>query len=116
MSVSDYFTAKDLREDRYSLGSLVVPLVLMTLLLAGGCATRTVGMQAPLAHDYEGIQWRPLDTIVVQAIIVAPGYTAVVENDPGTDPETLVERIERLPDDVALGPSGRDTSGGATGP
>lgn len=70
------------------------------LLTASACATRTVGMQAPLAHDYDGIQWRPLDAPVSQRIIVAPGYTAVVENDPRTDPETLVERILRLPDDV----------------
>ena len=57
-------------------------------------------MQAPLAHDYDGIQWRPLDAQIRQAIIVAPGYTAVVENDPRVDPETLIRRIERLPDDV----------------
>ncbi len=57
-------------------------------------------MQAPLAHDYDGIQWRPLDAAVQQRITVAPGYTALVENDPGTDAATLRERIPELPDDV----------------
>lgn len=57
-------------------------------------------MQAPLAHDYDGIEWRPLDATVRQRIIVAPGYTAVVENDPSTDTETLIARIKALPDDV----------------
>ena len=90
----------DRRHRRFNLGHVVHFVLLATLILAGGCATRTVGMQAPLAHDYDGIQWRPLDTTISQAIIVAPGYTAVVENDPRTDPETLVQRIERLPDDV----------------
>ncbi len=79
------------------LGLLCVP---MLMLLMAGCATRTVGMQAPLAHDYDGIQWRPLDATIAQKIIVAPGYTALVENDPATDPDTLHERIRALPDDV----------------
>jgi hypothetical protein len=74
--------------------------ILAIFVFTSACATRTVGMQAPLAHDYDGIQWRPLDGTITQRIIVAPGYTAVVENDPQTDPETLIDRILRLPDDV----------------
>ena len=72
----------------------------MIAVILSGCATRTVGMQAPLAHDYDGMQWRRLDGTVTQRIIVAPGYTAVIENDPGTDPAVLGERIRALPDDV----------------
>jgi hypothetical protein len=72
----------------------------VALLIFAGCTTRTAGMQAPLPHDYDGIQWRPLDTVVAQPVVVAPAYTALVENDPGTDTRILRERIAALPDDV----------------
>ncbi|MEZ4572589.1 MAG: hypothetical protein R2849_20195 [Thermomicrobiales bacterium] len=70
------------------------------LVLLTGCTTETVGMQAPVAHDYDGLEWRPLGGEVSQRMIVAPGYTSLVENDPGTSPEVLQERIARLPEDV----------------
>lgn len=79
---------------------LLLCFALLVILLTPGCATRTVGMQAPVAHDYDGMQWRPLDATVSQRIVVAPGYTALIENDPGTDPATLIERIREVPDDV----------------
>lgn len=75
-------------------------LVLLALALLAGCTTRTAGMQAPLAHDYDPMRWRPLDSTVAQPFVVAPAYTALVENDPGTDAATLQQRITALPDDA----------------
>ena len=75
-------------------------LTALAIVLMTGCTTRTAGMQAPLGHDYDGMRWYSLQEPVVQRIIVAPGYTALVENDPGTDHTDLVRRINRLPEDV----------------
>lgn len=75
-------------------------LTVLAIVLATGCTTRTTGMQAPLGHDYDGMRWYALEEPVSQRIIVAPGYTALVENDPGTDHTDLVQRIEQLPEDV----------------
>ena len=74
--------------------------MLIVGLFVGGCTTRTAGMQSPLGHDYDGMQWRTLDHLVSQSVIVAPAYTALVENDPSTDPDTLRARIATLPDDA----------------
>jgi hypothetical protein len=75
-------------------------VALVSVLLAGACTTRTAGMQSPLGHDYDGLQWRPLDHTVVQKVTVAPAYTALVENDPSTSPDELRARIDALPADV----------------
>ena len=75
-------------------------LTVLAILLMTGCTTRTTGMQAPLAHDYDGMRWYALEEPVVQRILLAPGYTGLVENDPGTEASDLVQRIEQLPDDV----------------
>jgi hypothetical protein len=80
--------------------TLAALMGLAAVLMASGCTTRTAGMQSPLAHDYDGLQWRPLDHAVVQAVTVAPAYTALVENDPSTSPDDLRSRIDGLPDDV----------------
>ncbi len=84
-----------------SLGRVLgVISALLLLALSTSCTTRTAGMQSPLAHDHDGLQWRPLDNAVSQAFIIAPAYTALVENDPGTGTDVLRQRIEALPDDV----------------
>lgn len=57
-------------------------------------------MQAPVPHDYGGVEWRPLIGPVVQPFVVAPAYMAVVENDPETMPGELIDRIGALPDDA----------------
>jgi hypothetical protein len=75
-------------------------VALASILVAGACTTRTAGMQSPLGHDYDGLQWRPLDHSVSQAVTVAPAYTALVENDPSTSPDELRARIDALPADV----------------
>lgn len=79
---------------------VIGPLALLTLLALTGCTTRTAGMQAPLAHDHDPLYWRPLDSTVAQTFVVAPAYTALVENDPATDAATLQQRIANLPDDA----------------
>ena len=84
---------------------IVVTVIILcwALIVVGfisGCSTRTVGMQAPLAHDYDGLRWNSVETDIYQRIVVAPAYTALVENDPSTDQATLLERIDRLPADV----------------
>ena len=57
-------------------------------------------MQAPVPHDYGDVEWRPLIGPTVQPFIVAPAYTAAIENDPETTPKQLIKRIDALPSDA----------------
>lgn len=78
----------------------MIVLAILVGALTAGCTTLTAGMQSPLAHDYERLRWQNLESQVSQQIIVAPGYTALIENDPGTEPPDLLARIDQMPDDV----------------
>ncbi|MFW6074911.1 MAG: hypothetical protein ACOC9Y_04900 [Chloroflexota bacterium] len=78
---------------------MFIPVVLIAALVTG-CSSPITGMQAPVGHDYDGIQWRPLEHIVSQAVILAPGYSAALQNDADVTPDELRDRLQELPDDV----------------
>lgn len=80
--------------------TLLPAATLVIAALFAGCTVQTTGMQAPLPHDYDAVEWLPLNEPVEQLIIVAPGYAAAVENDPEVTPQALRQRIAQLPDDV----------------
>lgn len=57
-------------------------------------------MQAPVPHDYGGVEWRSLIGPTLQPFVVVAGYTTVIENDPETTPGQLIERVAELPEDT----------------
>lgn len=94
-------------------------------LVLSGCSAQVTGMQSPVLHDYGLIDWIPLDREIEQSFISGPGYSAVIENDPGTTPEEYLQRLSQLPEDarsadlerlrVGLRLSGRDDAAWNTG-
>lgn len=80
--------------------ALTLAGIIVTLTLLASCKVPITGMQAPLGRDYDPIQWRPLEHVVMQATILAPGYSSALQNDADVTPGELKERIAELPDDV----------------
>lgn len=78
-------------------------MLIVAGLLLSGCSAQVTGMQSPVLHDYGSIDWIPLDREIEQSFITGPGYSAVIENDPGTTPEEYLERLAQLPEDARNG-------------
>lgn len=78
-------------------------MLIVVGLLLSGCSAQVAGMQSPAPHDYGSIDWIPLDREIEQSFITGPGYSAVIENDPGTTSDEYLERLTELPEDARSG-------------
>jgi len=77
--------------------------LLPVLLLTTGCTARVSGYSSPIAHDYAGLTWAPLEAPLAQPFLAGSGIAAAIADDPKTTPIELQQRQAALPADARSG-------------